>query len=1099
VFPLSDKFDKTYNNFESGNEIDDFLRKFDEIKQSFIMADSETEDPEVPKDPATRQERSFRTDTVISPRRAERLNRIQSKKEKNKESNKTNNDTEGFVADNMAKKKKKKKYRINIKRLLIALICVAVLSCGAVGVWALTVISDTPPINADNIYSMLSENSVIYDDAGNEIENLFASGAGLRTNLNFTEMPEDLINAFIAIEDKTFWEHGGFNVVRIFGAIWDSLTSGDSIRGTSTITQQLARNLYLEDTKSERSLKRKVQEAYYAVQLERQLSKEQIIEAYLNTISLGSGAYGVQAAAQTYFSKDVNDLTLAECAVLACIPKSPSKYSPLKRLYNEDISDPDSLDFVYRGETFSIWYQDEFLERQKLVLSFMKDQGLIDEERYQEAINQDIRAAIKPNIDVASEISSYFADYLVNEVVQDLMFEYDLEESAARNMIYNGGLRIYSTLNVPMQKIIETEFEKSSNFPDVTGLNRDKEGNARDANGKILLYKYSNMFDEEGNFTLKPEEYRINEDGSMTVFKGNRLNIYKTEVQGNVEYSVEFKSIYTIEDGIFYTIPTGYILIPSEYKNRDEDGNLVIHKDFFGENFPFTLTEAGMTIPKGYYQLKEKVIQPQSAMVIIDYKTGAIKAMAGGRSLSGKLLYNRATSTRQPGSAIKPMAVYGPALQLSVDMVKNNAVDENARLWTAASVIDDAPLVLNGKLWPKNWYSGYRGLHTLRRSVEQSVNVNAVKVFNELGAATSLAFLKQLGITSVVESGSVNDMNPAALALGGMTKGISPLEMAAGYGSFANQGLYVEPVPYTKVTNKRGEILLESNPNKKQVMDRGVAFIMTDILRTTVTNGIAKAAAIGSHTVAGKTGTTTDNYDAWFVGMTPHYVAALWIGNDINLELSQGSVAAARLWSKVMKQVHVGLPAGSFPQPDNVVSATIDTMSGLLPSELSALDPRGTVRSEYFVSGTVPTATDNMHVAVTVCNDSGYLATPYCYNTASKVMIRRPEGSVLSYGGFTVADIEYEAPYYFCNRHNYDTAAYPIDPNVQLQTDPWSGGQNGIPPWLDQNNGNNGNAGNNGNNRNGNNGNGGQNPPVTDSHPNPIVSPEDSEKPEWLN
>ena len=159
-----------------------------------------------------------------------------------------------------------------------------------------------------------------------------------------------------------------------------------------------------------------------------------------------------------------------------------------------------------------------------------------------------------------------------------------------------------------------------------------------------------------------------------------------------------------------------------------------------------------MTIPKGYYQLKEKVIQPQSAMVIIDYKTGAIKAMAGGRSLSGKLLYNRATSTRQPGSAIKPMAVYGPALQLSVDMVKNNAVDENARLWTAASVIDDAPLVLNGKLWPKNWYSGYRGLHTLRRSVEQSVNVNAVKVFNELGAATSLAFLKQLGITSVVES-----------------------------------------------------------------------------------------------------------------------------------------------------------------------------------------------------------------------------------------------------------------------------------------------------------------------------------------------------------
>jgi len=244
-------------------------------------------------------------------------------------------------------------------------------------------------------------------------------------------------------------------------------------------------------------------------------------------------------------------------------------------------------------------------------------------------------------------------------------------------------------------------------------------------------------------------------------------------------------------------------------------------------------------------------------------------------------------------------------------------------MWTAASVIDDAPLVLNNKLWPKNWYSGYRGLHTLRRSVEQSVNVNAVKVFNDLGATTSLAFLKKLGVTSVVESGSVNDMNPAALALGGMTNGISPLQMAAGYGTFANQGFYVKPVTYSTVTNKRGEILLENTAAKEQVMDRGVAYIMTDILRTTVTNGIAKAAAIGSHPVAGKTGTTTDNYDAWFVGMTPHYSAALWIGNDINLELSQGSVAAARLWSKIMKQVHSGLPQGSFPKAENVVSVTV--------------------------------------------------------------------------------------------------------------------------------------------------------------------------------
>lgn len=194
-----------------------------------------------------------------------------------------------------------------------------------------------------------------------------------------------------------------------------------------------------------------------------------------------------------------------------------------------------------------------------------------------------------------------------------------------------------------------------------------------------------------------------------------------------------------------------------------------------------------------------------------------------------------------------------------------------------------------------------------------------------------------------------------------------------------------------------------------------------------------------------------------------------------------------------MKQVHSGLPQGSFPKAENVTSVTIDTMSGMLPSELSSLDPRGTVRSEYFVTGTAPTETDNVHVAVTVCKDSGYLATPHCHNAESKVMIRRPEGSVITYGNATVGDIEYEAPVYFCNLHNLDTLTYPIDPNVELQPyNPWNGGNEGVPPWLDWNNGNNGNNGN---------GNGDNNdaPPVTDSNPNPIVSPGDPDKPEWLN
>ncbi|HZK01884.1 MAG TPA: transglycosylase domain-containing protein, partial [Anaerovoracaceae bacterium] len=1015
----------------------------------------------------TVQEKNADNDIPISARRAERLERIRSKNVELKDD---------MVAQSKDKKKKPKKHRINIKRFIIAILCVGLLATAAVGAWVLTVVGDTPSINADNIYSMLSENSVIYDDEGNELENLFYSGEGLRTNLNYAEMPEDLINAFVAIEDKTFWNHQGFNVIRIVGAIIDGITSGDSIRGTSTITQQLARNLYLVDDKSKRTLKRKVQEAYYAILLEKQLSKEQIIEAYLNTIYLGSGAYGVQAASKTYFSKDVNELTLAECAVLASIPKNPKKNSPLRTLENEDIDNPDSLDYIYRGDIYSIWYQDDFIDRQKLVLAFMKEQNKIDEERYIEAMGQNIRDSLDPDISTSPEISSYFADYVIKEVVSDLMLEYDLDESKAKDMVYNGGLRIYSTLNVAMQKIIENEYTNSKNFPTVASLNksRDNNGNIMDSNKNIMLYEYKNMFDEDGNFTLKPDEYKMNDDGSMTIFKGNRLNIYKTEVNKKTDYSVEFKGVYTIKDGIFSTIPTGYIIIPSQYKSRDEEGNLVINKEFFNEDFPFSLTDKGMVISKGHYQLKATVIQPQSAMIITDYKTGSIKAMAGGRGLSGKQLFNRATATRQPGSAIKPMGVYGPALQRSADMAKNDSLSSGPKAWTAASIIDDAPLVLNGKLWPKNWYTGYRGLYTLRQSVEQSVNVNAVKVLNDIGTSTSVAFLKKLGVTSLVESGTNNDMNAAALALGGMTNGISPLQMVAGYGAFANQGVYIAPISYSTVTNKKGEILLQNEPKKEVVMDRGVAFIMTDILRTTVSNGIAGAASIGTHTVAGKTGTTTDNYDAWFVGMTPHYAAALWIGNDINLELSQGSAAAAKLWSKIMRQVHSGLPQGSFPKAENVVSAQIDTKSGMLPSELSALDPRGTVRSEYFVTGTVPTEIDNVHVAVDVCGSSGYLATPYCSEAESKVMVRRPSGSVLSHGGFTVGDIDYEAPSYYCNLHNPDTATYPIDPDKELK--PY------IPPEDEEGDGDNDN-GNGENDQDGN----GQTPP------------DESNRPEWLN
>ena len=953
--------------------------------------------------------------------------------------------------NDMSKKKaKRKRYRINIKKLILAAICLFLLCGIAASAYVYSIIKDAPEIDPSNIYSMLAENSVVYDSSGEIIDSIYNSPDGKRTNIAFADMPEDLYDAFIAVEDKTFWEHSGFNIVRMIGAVRDSLFGGGKISGTSTITQQLARNLYLPDSRYIYSFKRKILEAYYTVVIEKQLTKQQIIEAYLNTIYLGFNSSGVQAASQAYFSKDVEELDLVECVALAAIPQLPSVYAPVKSFGNDEIAD-NADNIIFRGTSNTYVYNGESSsDRRNLILKFMKEQGYIDDARYEAALSDDLRNHIHPYTSSGMEYSSYFTDYVIDKVIEDLMKTYGYSIDEAKRDLYNKGLRIYSTLDTGIQKIIETEFADNANYPGVANLKKDSAGNILNPNGNILLYAYGNYFDESGNFTLSPDEYEKMPDGSLKLLEGKRLSFYRTEVQGNVDYSIEFKNMYTVNDKIFYSIGGGFVSIAREYKDKDADGNLIISAKFFDDQPGFfSESDKGLTISSGDYSLRQSVVQPQSAMVVTDYKTGYIKAMVGGRNTVGRLLFNRANSPRQPGSSIKPMGVYGPALQLGLDTLNGGstqtytnfdeaAPDEGAapdgdtppaanlygKYWTAASVIDDAPIISDGKSWPKNWYSGYSGLFTLRSAVEQSVNVCAVKVFQQIGADYSYQFLKKLGVTSIVDSGSVNDMNPAALALGGMTKGISPLEMAGGYGAFANQGVYVEPIAYEKVTNKYGEVLLNNTPITTQVMDPGVAFIMTDILRSTVTSGIANHAAIGIQPVAGKTGTTTDNFDAWFVGLTPQYAAALWIGNDISIELSQGSVSASKLWSKIMKQVCAGLPAGSFPAaPDDVISVTIDTKSGMLPSDLSALDPqRWTIRSEYFIKGTEPTEVDNVHTFVTICRETGYLATPLCNDCVSAFGVRRPYVPDPS-----VADIIYEVPHYYCYLHNPDPAEYPIN------------------------------------------------------------------------
>lgn len=902
-------------------------------------------------------------------------------------------------------KKHNTKKRIILKTLLAGFSVCVLAGCILLGV----VITTAPEINAKSIYESLGENSVMYDKDGEMVDSIMTQN-GLRTNITYDQMPKNLVDAFVAIEDKTFWEHHGFNIIRIGGAIVDGIKNDGRIKGTSTITQQLARNIYLADSKSNYSMVRKVKEAYYAVVIERELTKKQILEAYANTIYLGFHANGVQAASQEYFSKDVSELNLQECAAIASLPQGPDRFALIKQYSNEDIQ-PNNPNILVRTNDFTLVYNDSVEHRKNLVLKNMYEQKKISKAEYEAAKNANLKDSIKPNLEKIQTKSSYFADYVLDNVISDLMKNYKISRNEAKNMIYNNGLKIYSTMDSKAQNIVETQFSKSSNFPNVASVRKDRNGNVISDKGKVLLYSESLYFDKQGNFVFNPDEYRYLSNGNLLLCKGKRLNFYKTSYGGKIDYSIEFKSMHSTEGGVFYSTQGGVVNIPRKYKSVDKDGNLIIKKSFLKEN-PSFFNSNGNTIYIGpeTYTLRQKVRQPQGAMVIIDHSNGEVRAMVGGRNTQGKSLYNRAVNPRQPGSSIKPICVYAPALQTAVDKLDGNGdgghsgdSDENPNklgsYWTAVSVINDSPIKKNGKNWPKNWYHGYKGEMSLRTAVEQSVNTVAVKVLMEIGETYSIKFAKGLGISTIVENGTVNDMTPAALALGGMSQGISPMEMAAAYGAFADQGTYRKPISYTKVLNRKGEVILKNKSKSHKAMDAGVAFIMSDILKTTVSEGLGKAAQIGVQTVYGKTGTTTDNFDAWFVGFTPTYTAALWIGNDVNIQLSTGSGAAAKLWSVIMKQVCSGLPNKSMTKPDNVVSSNA-----------------GNGKTEYFIKGTQT----KLHLApetreVQICQDSGCLATPWCTH---KVMKSLPVTLI---------------PKYYCHLHNLDPNKYPINPANNLE------------------------------------------------------------------
>ena len=812
--------------------------------------------------------------------------------------------------------------------ILKSIVCLILMCVFAVGIYVGFIFVKAPPINTDDIYSQISQRSIMFDTDGKEIESLYFSN-GNRTVIKYEDIPQNMVNAVIAIEDHKFWSHNGFNFIRMIGAVKESLFGGGEVAGTSTVTQQLARNVYLAEIKSQRTLSRKITEMYCTIVLEKNLSKEQIMEAYLNTIYLGFNSYGVEAAAESYFSEKASELTLEQCAALAALPQSPDVYA---LVYSDYYNTQTSLPKIKKTSAVTYLYNGDMTkDRREFILNNMCESGNITPEERDKALSKDIKDEIKIGAAADASKTSYFTDYALSQLIDDIQQEYGVSENDAENMVYTKGLQIYTSMDSKIQKIMEEEFADDDNFTSISYTRTNADNNLISEDGVVLAYAYSNYFDENDNFTLGSDEYTMNSDGSMTIKKAHRLNLYETSAANGTDISVEFRSMYKKEDdGKFYFIESGALAIPAEYKSLDDDGNCIVSAQFFTD-YPefFQKTDEGLVVNDDNYTLKQKIRQPQAAAVIIENKTGQVKGMMGGRGATGKQLYNRAVNPRQPGSSIKPIAVYGPALQMSYEYEKDNkklSLDTSegsswGKFVTAGSVINDSLTKDgNGKVWPKNDDHRYHGPTTVREAFQQSLNVCSYKIFQQIdrneGADYCLDMLKKVGITTLDDE---NDANPAAISLGGLTRGLSPLEEAAAFETFVNGGVYKTPIFYTKVLDSNSNVLFEKQPEETQVYDPGVAWIMTDVLNTVVTKGIGRNAYIASQPSAGKTGTTSNMYDIWFSGFTPYYSMSLWMGNDINMSVSNYSYKAAGFWAAIMGRVCEDLPRATFGEkPKNV-------------------------------------------------------------------------------------------------------------------------------------------------------------------------------------
>lgn len=752
-------------------------------------------------------------------------------------------------------KKRSQPFTILLTTILVIFITAIFAVSGALIGGYVAIINSIPDMGIVGIKPG-SYTSYIYDSKGKELSKLH--GNENREYVTLDQIPENMQNAIIAIEDERFYDHDGVDVKGFLRAAVSTLTN-KQMQGGSTITQQLIKNNITKVVRN--NVKSKLKEQYLALKYEKLLTeqydgskeeaKKYILELYLNTIGLGHGYNGIKVAAEGYFGKEPKDLTLAECAVLAGITNNPAVYSPRTNPENNK-------------------------SRQTIILNYMLAQRYITQEEYNKAIEEDVYSHVKASSQINDDgtsagdvIHSYYEDALIDQISNDLQTKYNMTSKQASNIIYDGGLQIYSNLDQDIQNIIDDEFNDDDNFPWVT---------------YCVDASYTVSVENTDSGEQKHNEYR---------------DFFRSE-SGAEEWVAE--------------------------KKQEVTNGLASNEIILAERTDITP-------------------QPQAAMALIDYHTGEVKAIGGGRGKKTvNRAFNRATdAVRQPGSVFKILAAYAPAIDLG-------------KITAATTIIDEKYTTPDGYN-PKNWWgASYRGAVTPRQGIKDSMNVVAVKIMVATGIDLCYDYLLNFGFTTL------DNDNHAATALGGLTNGVTQIEVAAAYGALANNGEYLKPMFYSKVLDHDGNILLENTKDATQIVKSSTSCILTDLMTSVVTEGTGTAARFRTKNmpVSGKTGTTTDTKDLTFVGYTPYYVGSIWLGydryNDVVTNMNGIDQSAhLRLWRKIMERVHEDLEVEEFPIPDTVEKATVCRISGKQSSgycpSVTAYFEKGTAATEEWCNG----------------------------------------------------------------------------------------------------------------------------------------------------